>query len=123
MDNLNFIASIPGAGTVFTQASQAFASSLAIDTSVADIITVILTGSVTSMTLNYGGSSTIPTGQRFWLRFVQNATGGWTVVFPPNLHFDQNFAVDPGANRITILPMRYNGANWEFFEEPFSLPG
>ena len=122
-DNLGFIAGFPGAGSSFSQSTSAFSSPLVIDTSTADVITVVLTANVASMTLNYGGSSLIPTGQRFWLRLVEDATGGWTVVLPTNLHYDQGFAIDTGATRINILPMRWNSANWEFFEEPFSIPG
>jgi hypothetical protein len=121
-DNLGFVATFPTGPTQFSQSTSAFSSTLFIDTSTADVITVILTANVTSMTLDYGGGSLIPTGQRFWLRLVENSTGGWAVVLPPNLRYDQNFGVDTRANRITYLPMRYNGANWEFFEEPFSVP-
>ena len=121
-DNLSFIATFPTGPTQYSQSTSTFSSTLVIDTSTADVITVILTANVTSMTLNYGGSGLIPTGQRFWLRLVENATGGWTVALPANLHYDQNFSVDTVASRITILPIRWNGNNWEFFEEPFSIP-
>ena len=119
-DDLSFIAAIPS-GQIYSQASQSFSSTLVIDTSAADFITVILTANVTSMTFNYAGSSAI-TGQRFWLRLVENATGGWTVALPANLHYDAPFNLDTGANRINILPVRYNGSNWEFFEPFFSIP-
>jgi hypothetical protein len=121
-DNLGFVATFPTGPTQYSQSTSAFSSTLVIDTSTADVITVVLTANVTSMTLNYGGGSLIPTGQRFWLRLVENSTGGWTVVLPSNLHYDQGFAIDTGANRVNILPIRWNGNNWEFFEQPFSLP-
>ena len=122
-DNLGFIASIPGAGMSFTQASELFNSTQAIDSSAADVITVLVTGNITIMTINYAGSSTIPLGQRFWLRLVEDATGGWTVALPVNLHYDQGFAIDTGATRINILPMRWNGSNWGVFREPVLVAG
>ena len=120
-DNLAFIASVP-TSAIFSQASQAFSATAAIDSSAADVLTMVLTANVTSMTVNYGGSSSIPTGQRFYLRIVENSVGGWTCALPTNLNVDQGYAIDTGANRINVLPMRYNGANWEFFSAPFSVP-
>jgi hypothetical protein len=121
-DKLGFVATFPLGPTQFSQSTSFFSSSLIIDTSTADVITVVLTANVTSMTFNYGGSGLIPTGQRFWLRLVEDAAGGWTVALPTNLHVDQGFSIDTGENRINVLPMRWNGANWEFFEQPFSIP-
>lgn len=122
-DNLAFIASIPTAPTL-ASASQAYASTLAIDISAADVITVTLTGNVASMTLNYAGSSTIPSGQRVWIRLVQDSTGGRTVVLPSNLLADQDYAIDPGINRASVLPIFYDTSlgKWKFFTDPFSVP-
>jgi hypothetical protein len=120
-DNLNFIATFPTGPTQFSQSTVSFSSSAVIDTSTADVITILLTAPVTSMVLNYGGGSLIPTGQRFWLRIVEDSTGGWSCALPSNLNVDQSYAIDIGANRINILPMRWNSVNWEFFEEPFSI--
>lgn len=123
-DNLGFIANMPGQGTTFSQASEAYASNLVIDTSSADIITVLLTGNVASMALNYAGSGTIPSGQRNWLRLLQDATGGRTVAFPSNLLLDTNFQVDLRASRATVFAIEYqsSAAKWVLFEEPFSVP-
>ena len=127
-DNLAFLADMPGAPTIpraFSQASQLYASALAIDTSAASVITIILTGNVTSTVLNYSGSSTIPPGTFLWVRFQQDATGGRTVALPSNLVIDTGFAIDPTALRTTVLPIQWNPANssWIFFDTPFSVTG
>lgn len=119
--NLSFIASVD-TGSQLTTETISYSSALVIDTSAADVITIPLTGNVASMTLNYAGSQSIPTGQRVWLRLVQNSVGGWTVVWPTNLNYDQGFAVDPGANRATVIPIQWDGAHWIFFGAAFSVP-
>lgn len=121
-DNLGFIASAPGGGNSLSQASVPFAAALAIDTSLANVITVLLTGNVTSMKLNYNKSTTIPNGQQNWLRLLQDGTGNRTVALPASLITDTGFAVDPGANRATVLPIQWNGTHWIFFTAPFSVP-
>lgn len=122
-DNLSFIPSI-GQGTTLSTASVAYTSSLVIDTSVADVISATLTGNVASLTLNYGGSATIPSGQRNWIRLVQDSTGGRSVTLPANLLYDQTYGVDTGASRATVLPIQYDtsASKWKFFAEPFSVP-
>ena len=120
-DNLSFIASV-SSGSQLTQATVSYASALVIDVSVADVISVTLTGNVASMTLDYTGVSTIPTGQRLWIRLVQDATGGRTVALPSNLICDSGFAVDHGASRATVLPIQWNGTHWIFFDTSFSVP-
>lgn len=127
-DNLNFLADMPAGATIsraLSQASQAYASSLAIDTSAASVITILLTGNVSSTVLNYAGSATIPPGTFLWIRFQQDATGGWTVALPANLVTDPGFAVDPTALRTTVIPIQWNAVNsrWIFTETPFSVPG
>jgi len=120
-DNLGFIASISQSSQL-TTFSASYASSLILDTSSADVITVLLTGNVASLTLTYVGSSSIPTGQRVWLRLLQDSTGGRTVSLPASLLADSGFAIDPTANRATVLPIQWNGSHWIFFEAPFSVP-
>lgn len=119
-DNLGFIASV-NTNSVLSTATVTFASTLVIDTSTAQIITVILTADVASCTLNYAGS-TAPTGLQVYLRIVQNSTGGWTFVLPTNLLLDTGYTVDPGASRVTVLPIEWNGTKWECFAPPFSFP-
>ena len=110
---------MPGQGTTLSQSTSAFSSTLDIDTSTADVITVVLTANVTSMTLNYGGSGLIPTfGQRFLAAIggkcdwrVDRGAAGRILRIDPLL----TARSDTGANRINILPIRYNGTNWEFF--------
>lgn len=123
-DNLAFIAEIPGFGETLSSATALFNSSLVIDTSAANVISVVLTANVTSMTLNFAGSSTIPTGQWLYIRLIQDSTGNRTVVLPANLIYDQGFAIDPTANRATVLPIQYDTtlSKWKFFAEPFSVP-
>jgi hypothetical protein len=123
-DNLGFIASID-TGSQLTTLSLAYSSALSIDVSSADVISILLTGNVASTTLNYSGSSIIPIGQRVWIRYIQNSTGGWTVALPANLNYDQGFVVDPTPGRTTVLPLMYKGLStgWVFFGEAFSVPG
>lgn len=122
-DNLAFIASLPAANSSFSTSTSFFSPTLVVDTSAADVISITLTANVTSMTLNYGGSGIIPNGQRLWIRLIQDATGNRSVVLPTNLIIDQSFAVDPGANRATVLPIQYDTtlSKWKFFDDPFSI--
>lgn len=112
-------------GQQVSRASVAWASNLTIDTSIAQVITVLLTGNVTATNLTYQSSSAVPNGTAVSLRFQQNGTGGWTVTLPANLAHDSGFAIDPGASRTTVLPILYNGntAEWEFTAAPFSVTG
>jgi len=120
-DNLNFIASVDS-GSQLNQSTMAFSTTPAIDSSLADVISMTLTANVASMTFTYAGSGSIPTGQRFWLRLVQNATGGWTVALPTNLITDIGVTVDPGPLRATVFPVQWNGSSWIFFAPVFSVP-
>jgi hypothetical protein len=63
-----------------------------------------------------------PTGTQVYLRLIQDATGGRTFAFPPNLLVDPSFAIDLGANKVTVLPIQFTGASWEFFAAPESFP-
>lgn len=94
---------------------------MVIDTATANIITVVLSGNVTSTTLNYDGGSPT-TAVTVSLRIVQDATGGHTFALPSNLQHDQEFAIDPGPNRVTIIPIQFETDHWEFWSEPFSFP-
>lgn len=120
-DNLNFIPDMPSSANQLTTATVPFSSTPAFDTSVAKVLTITLTGNVTSSTLNFGGSGTIPTGTWVYLRIVEDGAGGHTFALPANLHTDVGFAIDTGASRINILPIRWNGVNWEFVGTPFSV--
>lgn len=104
-----------------TTIQVAYSSVMVIDTSVANVITVILTGNVISTTLNYDGGSPT-TGTTVTLRIVQDATGGHTFALPANLDTDQGYAIDLGPNRVTILPIQYATDHWEFWSAPFSFP-
>lgn len=122
-DNLSFIADMPSTvvPNSLTTATVTFSSTPAFDANLARVLTIVLTGNVTSSTINFNGSGTIPAGTWVYLRIVEDATGGRTFALPANLHSD-SFVIDSGALRVNILPVRWNGANWEFFAPPFSLP-
>jgi len=102
--------------------SISYSSTPAFDASLANVLTITLTGSVTSSTINFAGSGTIPLGQQVYLRIQQNATGGYTFALPGNLLTDPGYSIDPGPSRVTVLPIQFNGTNWEFFAAPFSFP-
>lgn len=123
-DNLGFIADFPSQSNRLAEASVAYASALAIDSSVATVISVTLTGNVASMTFSYGGSSTIPSGVWFELRLIQDATGGRTVAWPANLLLDGGFVVDSRAQRATVLQMVYDTgiSKWKLMVPSFSVP-
>lgn len=104
-----------------TEVSAIYNSVMVIDTSTGDVITVTLTGNVTSTTLNYDGGAPT-TGTTVTLRIVENATGGWTFALPANLQTDQGFGIDTGANRVTLLPIRFQTDHWEFWTDPISFP-
>jgi hypothetical protein len=123
-DNLAFVAGFPTQNQQYTVGSTAYASALVIDSIAFEVNTITLTGNVASTTLNYGGSPTVPQGWWVILRFVQDATGGRTVVLPTNLIVDSGFVIDPTALRATILPIQYDSvlAKWKFFSTAFSVP-
>lgn len=112
-------ASAPGQ---LSQANVAYASTLNINVTAAQEISILLTGNVAVTNLQYPFSS-IPQGQWVILRFQQNATGGWTVALPTNLVTDPGFAVDPTPSRTTVLPVSWNGVSWIFFAVPFTVAG
>lgn len=122
-DNLAFVADLPSSGHTLTPATVAYSAAPAFDTSTGDVLTIILTGNVTSSTLNYGGSSSIPTGTRVYLKIQEDGVGGHTFVLPTNLHTD-SYVIDTRANRFSMLPIRWNSTTslWEFFSDAFSGP-
>jgi hypothetical protein len=93
-----------------------------IDSSSANVFQIFVLGNITAMTINYAGSSLIPTGTAIELRFIMQTTS-FTVVLPPNVIVDQGFAVDPGPNRTTVLPIIYDGNNWVMNGQAFSVQG
>lgn len=119
-DNLAFIASFPSAPDSI--ATITFTPTPTFDTSSGSILGMTLTSNVTSSTFNYAGGMA-PTGQEAEIRLTQDATGGRTFALPPNLVYDENFVIDPAPSRTTVLPIRWNGSNWVFRSEPFSIRG
>lgn len=120
-DNLGFIAgTLPSSAVT---ATVVYAAALVIDVATAEIFRITLTGNVTSTTLNYGGGTTIPDGQLVELRFIQDATGNRTLVFPTNLQLDTGFAIDPRASRASVFNLQWNNATskWVLSSEPFSV--
>lgn len=111
-------------GTLPTKVAVPWASNLIIDTSLAQIITVLLTDNVVSTTLIYGPSA-IPNNVDVMLRFTQDSVGAHTVALPSNLAFDTGFAIDQGANRTTVMQLLYNSntGSWIFAATPFSVQG
>lgn len=105
-----------------SQASVAYSATLVINVTLANVITVLLTGNVTSTVFSYPFSAP-PVGTWLYVRFQQDGTGGWTVILPTNLVTDVGFEVDPGAGRITVLPVEWDGSAWVFLGSPFSVAG
>jgi hypothetical protein len=105
-----------------TLATVNYSATPAFDTSLGQILTITLTGDVTSSSINFSGGANVPVGLQVFLRIVQDATGGRTFALPANLIVDQGFAIDLGANRATVLPIEWNGVNWRFFGASFSVP-
>lgn len=108
--------------TQFTYVSVTYASSMNIDTSLADIVVITLTGNVSASAFNYNGG-TPPDGVRVFVKIVQDAAGNHTFAFPANLPVPQNFAVDDRPLYATLLPIQYvaNTGVWEFFSAPFTF--
>lgn len=108
--------------TALTQTAIPFAPDLVINVSLAQVITVVVTGNISSTELTYPFSA-VPTGTWLYIRFTMNSRGGWTVVLPTNLSIDSGFAIDPTPFRTTVLPIQYDGVGWVFFNTPFSVTG
>lgn len=107
-----------------TKVAVPYAANLVIDTSLAEIITVFLTGNVASWQLTYGFSA-IPDSTTVMIRMQQDAAGAHTVALPSNLVSDPGFGIDQGAGRTTVLMLIYNGptGSWLFKADPFSVTG
>ena len=110
-----------GASLLDTFATIPWASSVAFDTSLATILTLTLTGNTLSSSLNFAGG-TPQLGQQTELRITQDAVGGRTFAFPPNLVVDPGFQIDPTPLAMTALPLTYNATNWIFRNVAFSGP-
>jgi hypothetical protein len=101
-------------------ATVTFSATPIFDAALGQVLTLTLSGAVTSSSLTSGGGN--PTqGTQIYLRLLQDSTGGRTFAFPANLKVDNNYAIDSRANSCTILPIEWNGTAWEFFSAPFSF--
>ncbi len=94
---------------VTTISTVSFSATPTIDASLGSIFTLTLTANVTSSTI-----SNPVTGQRITLRISQDATGGWTFVYPVNTVFHgvaPTIALAPSA--ITSSIFYFDGTNWQ----------
>ncbi|KKM87470.1 hypothetical protein LCGC14_1268630, partial [marine sediment metagenome] len=94
---------------VTTISAVSFSATPTIDVSLGSIFTLTLTANVTSSTI-----SNPVTGQRITLRISQDATGGWTFVYPVNTVFHgvaPTIALAPSA--ITSSIFYFDGTNWQ----------
>ena len=104
-----------------TFATVAYSATPAFDAAAGQVLTITLTADVTSSSINFAGSSTIPTGTPLLVRILQDGTGGHAFTFPTNLLIDPQFTVDSRANYLTALPLIYNGSRWECSAPPGSF--
>lgn len=121
---LTGIASIPQGGQPNSIATQTFSSTPSFDVATANVIEMVLTANVSVSHLTYNAAiGGAPQGWEFELRLKQDGTGSRTFSFPSDLVVDTGFTIDPGANRTTVLPIRWNGSNWVFRDPAFSVTG
>lgn len=117
---IGYPSAAPTSSTV-TLASITGTSNTVIDTSIAQIISIFLSSNVNTSSLTFSGGVP-PLGLETTLRIIQNGVGGWTFAFPSNLVVDSGFFVDPDPNRVTVIPIVWNGTNWIFRGQGFSVP-
>jgi hypothetical protein len=121
LDNITDMPGGSSGGDLLSFATVPWAASLTVDVSVADVISVTLSGNVTSSSLNFSGG-TPPLGQQVEWRIIQNGVGAWTFAFPPNVVLDPSFVIDPDANSVTVLNLVWNGSAWLATSVAFSAP-
>ncbi len=94
-------------GGIVPAVATPVAGVLVLDATVANSFTVTLTANVTSSSVTPG-----PNGEQITIMWIQNVTGGWTVVMPTN--FKGATAPSAGANTHSLQRFSYNAAdsNW-----------
>ena len=120
-DNLAFIAAPPANNQLSQTTLTSAASTLSVDTSLAQVITIVLQAAVTTMTLAYSGQGSVPNGYATQLRFNQPASGStYAVTLPANLTVPSGFAVSTANGTATVIPILWNGAQWICGSDPFT---
>lgn len=97
---------IPGTATI------TYASSIAINTATAQNQLITLTGDLTITSILMDGA-TPPTPTLLRLRFKQDGTGGWRVLFPTSVALYPGFEIDPAPLAATVLNLIYLAGRFE----------
>jgi len=113
---------IADAGYSPTPITVAYSATPDFDLSVGNIQRLTLTGNVTSSTFTLNGGLTFPDGYQFYLRILQDSTGGWLFTFPANVRNPANFLVGQDANIMTSFFFEYRGGGWDFSQVPVEGP-
>lgn len=92
------------------------------DLSDGQIQRITLSGDVTSSTITLDGGTSIPDGTQFYLRVLQNATGGYLFTFPDNVRNPINQIVGTDPNTMTSLFLEYRSGGWDLVQAPVEGP-
>lgn len=83
---------------------------------------ITLTGNVDESTFVLNGGSTFPDAYQFYLRVLQDSTGGWLFTFPANVRNPANFLVGQDPSIMTSLFFEYRDGGWDFSQVPVEGP-
>lgn len=117
--NLDWIAD---SGYSPTPVEVAYSAAPDFDLANGDIQRILLTGDVTSSTFTLNGGLSFPDGYQFYLRVMQDSTGGWLFEFPANVRNPANFLVGQDPGIMTSFFFEYRDSGWDFSQVPVEGP-
>jgi hypothetical protein len=105
-----------------TPVTVAYSATPAFELADGEVQRITLTGDVASSTFILNGGSSIPDGYQFYLRVLQDSTGGRLFTFPANVRNPANFLVGQDANIMTSFFFEYRNSGWDFSQVPVEGP-
>ncbi len=105
-----------------TPVTVAYSTTPVFDLAFGNVQRITLTGNVDSSTFVLNGGLTFPDGYQFYLRVLQDSTGGWLFTFPDNVRNPVNFIVGQDPSIMTSLFFEYRNSGWDFSQVPVEGP-
>jgi len=105
-----------------TPVEVAYSTTPTFDLAFGNVQRITLTGNVDSSTFVLNGGLAFPDGYQFYLRVLQDSTGGRLFTFPDNVRNPANFLVGQDANIMTSFFFEYRNSGWDFSQVPVEGP-
>ena len=81
-----------------------------------EIQRLTLTGDVASSTIVLNGGTSIQDGTQFYLRIIQDGTGGWLFQWPTNVRNPGIMAVSLDPYMMTSFALEYRNSGWDLVQ-------